>query len=140
MTSASTDHPSKTHVRLQYVVRRLTMRRKFSATSLAIAMSAITLKTRRKYNIINSQCERMPDIHSLPEEVERPQADLKIVAMLTHGTDSAISTYSQLPLSPSHRYISTKQGRSANERSKYQRAKHIKGLIYPRKSIGCLQP
>jgi hypothetical protein len=63
---------------------------------------------------------------------------MNIVAMLTYDTDSAISTYGQLPLHPAHRYISTKLGRSTKGRAKYQRAKQIQGLN-PRKNRGYLQ-
>jgi len=59
--------------------------------------------------------------------------------MLTYGTDTTTSTYNQLPLSPSHRYISTKQGRCTNCGPTYQRAKQIQGLLNPRKSRGYLQ-
>jgi hypothetical protein len=69
------------------------MRKHLSAIHLAVATSTITLKTLRKYNKIISQCEKMPDTHSSPEKAERPQLDLKIVAMLTYDTDLAISTY-----------------------------------------------
>jgi len=80
----------------------------------------------------------MPDTYSSPEKAERPQSDLKIVAMHTFDTDSAISTYGRLPLSLARRYISTKQGRSTNDRPKYQRAKQ-NTCFNPRKSTGYLQ-
>jgi len=54
MPAAPTERPSETQVRLQYAVRRLTTHRKLSATSLAVATSAITLETLKKYNIVNS--------------------------------------------------------------------------------------
>jgi hypothetical protein len=139
MTNASTERPSETQDRLQYAVRRLSMRKKLSATRLTIITSAIIHAARRKYNRFNSQCEKMPDTHNSPEKAERLQSDLKIVTMLTYDTESAISTYGQLPLSPTHRYISTKLGRSTKGRPKYQRAKHNQGLLNPRKSRGCLQ-
>ena len=109
------------------------MRKKLSATRLAVATSANTLETRRKYNTIYSQCEKMPNIYNSLEKDERPQSDLKIVAIHTYDTDSTISTYGRLPLSPTHRHISTKQGRSPNGRPKNQRAKQIQGLLNPRK-------
>ena len=67
------------------------------------------------------------------------RSDLKIVAMLTYGTDSATSTSNQLPQSPTQLYISNKQGRSTDGGPKYLRAKQIQRLINPRKSGGYIQ-
>ena len=139
MTTASTERPSELQVRLQYAVRRNTMRRKLSATRLAAAKSAFNHATRRKYIRIYFRFEKMPDTYSSSETTKRPQSDLKIAAMLNHDTDSATSSYGQIPLSPAHRYIMTKQGRSTNGRLKYYRAKQIRGLLNPRINRGYLQ-
>jgi hypothetical protein len=73
MTDAPTERPSETQVRLHYAVRRLTMRKKLSATSLAVATSAITLKTLRKYNRTHPRNQKMPDTYSLPKKAEHPR-------------------------------------------------------------------
>jgi hypothetical protein len=114
------------------------MRIQFSAIRLVVAPTAIILATRRKYNILNFQWEKMPDNQSSPEKAERPQSDLKIDAISTYNTGTSISKYDRISPNPAFRHISTRKGRSTNGRLKYQRAKQIQGLN-PRKNRWYLQ-
>ena len=134
-TKAVAEHMSPTKGRrLQPAVHRSTViRGKLSESRLTAATLTPTPETCRKYKVINTQSEKMPAIYISLKETERLHSYSKYGTMFNYVTDIASSPYIQSPPRSAHQHKSTTNVLSLIRMLKYQRTRHIQGMLKPKK-------
>ena len=126
--------------RLRPAVHRSTVvRGKLSEPRLAAAKLTPTPETRRTYEVIITQSEKMPATYSSPEETERLQSYSNYGTMLNYVKGTASSPYSRSPPRYAQRHKLTTSGRFLNLMSIYQRTRQFRGMLKPIKSRKYLQ-
>jgi len=120
--------------RLHSAVHRSTvLREKLSESRLAAATLTPNPETRRKYEVIITQSEKIPAIYNSPKETERLQSYSKYGTMFNYVKGIASSPYGQSPPRSAHRHKLTTNGRFSNLMPKYQRTRQVQGMLKPRK-------